>query len=102
MRAWAQEHLESEIIAIEPVGGGRTDTISAVYLLRGEPVILRYVSIERWSEIGRQNAIDELARIAVIIHGTPVARVRRRPIRDWFTGIFIQETSCGKAIGLPA
>ena len=155
MRAWAQEHLESEIIAIEPVGGGRTDTISAVYLLGGEPVILRYVSIERWGEIGRQHvscealgctlmegsglpvphliasdpdgseagayanlttwlpgrvrleslnldAIDELARIAVIIHGTPVARVRRRPIRDWFTGIFIQETSCGKAIGLPA
>ena len=125
MRAWAQEHLESEIIAIEPVGGGRTDTISAVYLRRGEPVILRYVSsrtlgrdrpptclcealgcrlmegsslpvpqliasdpdgsstgdyanLTTWLP-GRVrlgplnlNAIDEFAKIAVIIHGTPV------------------------------
>jgi aminoglycoside phosphotransferase (APT) family kinase protein len=137
VRAWAQEHVESEIIAIEPVGGGRTDTISAVYLLRGEPVILRYVSIERWGEIGRQHvscealgctlmegsslpvphliasdpdgsqagayanlttwlpggvrleplsldAIDELARIAVIIHGTPVDDDHRpRPYEFW-------------------
>ena len=59
VRAWAQEHLKSEIIAIEPVGGGRTDTISAVYLRRGEPVILRYVSIERWGEIGRQHVSCE-------------------------------------------
>jgi hypothetical protein len=135
--AWAQEHLESKIIAIEPVGGGRTDTISAVHLLRGEPVILRYVSIDRWGEIGRQHvsgealgcmlmeesslpvphliasdpdgsragayanlttwlpgrvrleplnlvAIDELARIAVIIHGTPVDDDHRpRPYEFW-------------------
>ena len=53
VRAWAQKHLGSEIIAIEPVGGGRTDTISAVYLRHGAPVILRYVSIERWGEIAR-------------------------------------------------
>ncbi|HEX3199350.1 MAG TPA: hypothetical protein VHR39_17530, partial [Propionibacteriaceae bacterium] len=59
VRAWAQEHLKSEIIAIEPVGGGRTDTISAIYLRRGEPVILRYVSIERWGEIGRQHVSCE-------------------------------------------
>jgi aminoglycoside phosphotransferase (APT) family kinase protein len=137
VRAWAQEHLESTIIAIEPVGGGRTDTISAVYLRSGEPVILRYVSIDRWGEIGRQHvvcealgctlmegsglpvpqliasdpeggqagayanlttwlpghvrleplnldAIDELARIAVIIHGTPVDGDRRpRPYEFW-------------------
>ena len=49
----------SEIIAIEPVGGGRTDTISAVYLRRGEPVVLRYVSIQRWGEIGRQHVSCE-------------------------------------------
>jgi aminoglycoside phosphotransferase (APT) family kinase protein len=137
VRAWAQQHLESEIIAIEPVGGGRTDTISAVYLRHGEPVILRYVSIERWGEIGRQHvvcealgcrlmegsslpvphliasepdgsragdyanltswlpgrvrlepldldAIDELARIAVIIHGTPVDDDHQpRPYAFW-------------------
>jgi hypothetical protein len=59
VRAWAQEHLDSEIIAIEPVGGGRTDTISAVYLRRGPPVMLRYVSIERWGEIGRQHVLCE-------------------------------------------
>ena len=137
VRAWAQEHLGSEIIAIEPVGGGRTDTISAVYLRHGAPVILRYVSIERWGEIGRQHvvcealgcrlmegsslpvprliasdpdgsqagayanltswlpgrvrldplgldAIDELAKIAVIIHGTPVDDDHRpRPYVFW-------------------
>ena len=84
------------------------------------------------------DAIDELARIAVIIHGTPVDddhrprpyefwtphdlevpswtsrpelwqraidvfnKVRRQPIRDWYTVTFIPETSCGKAIGSPA
>jgi aminoglycoside phosphotransferase (APT) family kinase protein len=137
VRAWAQEHLTSEIIAIEPVGGGRTDTISAVYLRSGEPVVLRYVSIERWGEIGRQHvscealgcrlmedsslpvprliasdpdgsragdyanlttwlpgrvrlgplsldAIDELAKIAVVIHGTPVDDDHRpRPYEFW-------------------
>ena len=181
VRAWAQEHLKSEIIAIEPVGGGRTDTISAVYLRRGEPVVLRYVSIERWGEIGRQHvscealgcrlmegsslpvphliasdpdgsragdyanlttwlpgrvrlgplsldAIDELAKIAVIIGrartnsglqmilrcragargrscGDELSissiKVRRRPIRDSCTVTFIPETSCGKAIESP-
>ena len=137
VRAWAQEHLKSEIIAIEPVGGGRTDTISAVYLRDGEPVILRYVSIKRWGEIGRRHvscealgcrlmegsglpvprliasdpdgsragdyanlttwlpgsvrlgplsldAIDELAKIAVLIHGTPVDDHHRpRPYEFW-------------------
>jgi aminoglycoside phosphotransferase (APT) family kinase protein len=137
VRAWAEEQLESKIIAIEPVGGGRTDTISAVYLRRGEPVILRYVSVERWGEIGRQHvvcealgcrlmegsslpvpqliasdpdgsgtgdyanlttwvpgqvrlgplgldAIDELAKIAVIIHGTPVDDdLRPRQFQFW-------------------
>jgi aminoglycoside phosphotransferase (APT) family kinase protein len=137
VRAWAQEQLESEIIAIKPVGGGRTDTISAVYLRQGERVILRCVSVERWGEIGRQHvvcealgcrlmegsslpvpkliasdpdgsdsgdyanlttwvpgqvrlgplsldAIDELAKIAVIIHGTPVDDDRRpRPYEFW-------------------
>ena len=137
VRAWAQEQLKSEIIAIKPVGGGRTDTISAVHLGHGERVILRYVSMERWGEIGRQHvvcealgsrlmegsslpvprliasdpdgsgtgdyanlttwlpgqvrlgplgldAIDELARIAVIIHGTPVDDDHRpRPYEFW-------------------
>jgi aminoglycoside phosphotransferase (APT) family kinase protein len=137
VRAWAQDHLDSEIVAIRPVGGGRTDTISAVYLRHGEPVILRYVSVERWGEIGRQHvvceargcrlledsslpvprliasdpdgsrtgdyanlttwlpgrvrlgplsldAIDELAKIAVIIHGTPVENdLRPRPYEFW-------------------
>jgi aminoglycoside phosphotransferase (APT) family kinase protein len=137
VRAWAQDHLDSEIVAITPVGGGRTDTISAVYLRHGEPVILRYVSVERWGEIGRQHvvceargcrllegsslpvprligsdpdgsrtgdyanlttwlpgrvrlgplsldAIDELAKIAVIIHGTPVENdLRPRPYEFW-------------------
>jgi aminoglycoside phosphotransferase (APT) family kinase protein len=137
VREWAQDQLGSEIIAIKPVGGGRTDTISAVYLQRGDPVILRYVSIERWGEIGRAHiacealgcrlmegsslpvpqliasdpdgsgtgdyanltswlpgrvrlgplnldAIDELARIAVIIHGTPVDHDHRpRPYEFW-------------------
>jgi Phosphotransferase enzyme family len=135
--AWAQDHLDSEIVAVKPVGGGRTDTISAVYLRRGEPVILRHVSVERWGEIGRQHvicealgcrlmegsslpvprliasdpdgsrtgdyanlttrlrgrvrlgplnldAIDELAKIAVIIHGTPVADdLRPRQYEFW-------------------
>ena len=135
--AWAQDHLDSEIVAVKPVGGGRTDTISAVYLRRGEPVILRHVSVERWGEIGRQHvicealgcrlmegsslpaprliasdpdgsrtgdyanlttrlpgrvrlgplnldAIDELAKIAVIIHGTPVANdLRPRQYEFW-------------------
>jgi hypothetical protein len=137
VRAWAQEQLKSEIIAIKPVGGGRTDTISAVHLRHGERVILRYVSMERWGEIGRQHvvcealgsrlmegsslpvprliasdpdgsgtgdyanlttwlpgqvrlgplgldAIDELAKIAVIIHGTPVDDDHRpRPYEFW-------------------
>ena len=46
-------------MAIEPVGGGRTDTISVVHLPLGEPVMLRYVSIERWGEIGRQHVSCE-------------------------------------------
>ena len=50
--AWAQDHLSSEIVAIKPVGGGRTDTISAIHLRDGEPIILRHVSVERWGEIG--------------------------------------------------
>jgi aminoglycoside phosphotransferase (APT) family kinase protein len=137
VRTWAQEHLESEITAIEPVRGGRTDTISAVYLRHGGPVILRCAAIERWGEVGRQHvvcealgcrlmegsglpvphliasdpdgsqsgaytnlttwlpgrvrldplghgAIDELAKIAVIIHGTPVDDDRRpRPYVFW-------------------
>jgi aminoglycoside phosphotransferase (APT) family kinase protein len=137
VRAWVREQLESEIIAIEPVGGGRTDTISAVHLRHGERVMLRYVSPERWGEIGRQHvvcealgcrlmegsslpvpkliasdpdgsgtgdyvnlttwlpgevrlgplsldAINELAKIAVIIHGTPVDDGHRpRPYEFW-------------------
>ena len=137
VRAWAQEHLESEIIAIRPVGGGRTDTIFSVDLRHGEPVILRHVSVERWGDIGRRHvvcealgcrlmegsslpvpqliatdpdgsrtgdyanlttflpgrvrlgplnleAIGELAKIAVIIHGTPVPDdYRPQPYEFW-------------------
>lgn len=76
VRAWAQEHLESQITAIEPVGGGRTDTISAVHLRHGEPVILRCVSIERWGEIGRQHVVCEALGCRLMENsGLPVPRL---------------------------
>jgi hypothetical protein len=135
VRAWAQEHLDDEIVSIEPIGGGLTDTISAIHFRTGNPVVLRYVSITRWGEVGRRHvvsealgcrlmegsglpvprliasdptgegagdyanmtswlpgrvrleplgrpAIDELARIATVIHATP-APERPRPYAFW-------------------
>ncbi len=59
VRAWAQEQLGDRIVSIVPVGGGLTDTISAVHFADGDPVILRHVSIDRWGEVGRQHVISE-------------------------------------------
>jgi aminoglycoside phosphotransferase (APT) family kinase protein len=124
-RGWVQDHLDTEVLAIEPVTGGRTDTISAVRLATGGPLILRYMPDLEWGRIGPQHvaaealgcrlmagsglpvpqliasdplgteaggsanlttwlpgsvrldatgasAVDELARVAAVIHATPV------------------------------
>ncbi len=137
VRRWAQEHSDQPIVAVEPVGGGRTDTISALHRPLGDPLILRHVSIEKWGEVGRRHvesealgcrlmvgsglpvptllasdpvgdqtgdyanlttwlpgqvrldplgpaAIDELARVATVIHATPVdPKLRPRPYAFW-------------------
>ena len=50
--AWAQEELDRPISSVVPVGGGLTNTISAINFPDGDPVILRHVSIARWGEVG--------------------------------------------------
>ena len=55
--AWAQEELDRPISSVEPVGGGLTNTISAIHFADGDPVILRHVSIARWGEVGRQHVL---------------------------------------------
>lgn len=132
VRAWAQEHVDRPIRSIEPLGGGLTDTISAVCFDAGDPLILRFVPVARWGELGRRHvagealgtqllvgsglpvpeliatdsdghrtgdyanlttwlpgrvrldplgpaAIDELARVAAVIHAQPVPVGRRPP-----------------------
>jgi aminoglycoside phosphotransferase (APT) family kinase protein len=58
-RGWVQDHLDTEVIAIEPVIGGRTDTISAVHLADGRRVMLRYMPAETWGRIGPQHVAAE-------------------------------------------
>jgi aminoglycoside phosphotransferase (APT) family kinase protein len=58
-RGWVQDQLDTEVIAIEPVTGGRTDTISAVRLAVGGPLILRYMPAEQWGRIGPQHVAAE-------------------------------------------
>jgi aminoglycoside phosphotransferase (APT) family kinase protein len=135
--AWVRQHCDGAITSLEPVGGGRTDTIWSVRSRGTEPLILRYVEIESWGEIGRRHivseasgcrlmagsalpvprlvatdpdgrasgayvnlttwlpgqvrldplseeAIGELARVAVVIHDTPVAAGERpQPYAFW-------------------
>ena len=137
VEAWVQQHCAGRITTVEPVGGGRTDTIWSVRSGETDPLILRYVEIEAWGETGRQHivseargcrlmsgsplpvprliatdpdgqetgayvnltswlpgqarlgplsgqAIDELARVAVVIHQTPVAADERpQPYAFW-------------------
>ena len=59
MFAWAQEELDRPISSVVPVGGGLTNTISAINFADGDPVILRHVSIARWGEVGRQHVLSE-------------------------------------------
>ena len=76
VRAWAQEHLDQEITSVEPVGGGLTDTISAVRFAEGDPVILRYVDIERWGEIGRRHvSCEALGTRLLTDSGLPAPRL---------------------------
>jgi hypothetical protein len=84
VRAWAQDHLDGEIHSIEPVGGGLTDTISAITLGHGDPVILRHVSIARWGEIGRRHVICEARGCQVMAaSGLPVPRlIASDPVGD--------------------
>lgn len=132
VRAWVQQHCDHEITVIEPIIGGRTDTISAVRFGHGDPLILRYAPAAVWGETGRRHiraealgqqlmgasglpvprfvaadpdarhtgdflnlstwlpgrvrlgtlsapAIDELARVAAIIHATAVTVDQRPP-----------------------
>ena len=57
--AWAQQELDRPIRSVERVGGGLTNTISAIHFADGDPVILRHVSIARWGEVGRQHVLCE-------------------------------------------
>ena len=43
MFAWAQDDLDRPIASVEPVRGGLTNTISAIALADGDPIILRHV-----------------------------------------------------------
>jgi aminoglycoside phosphotransferase (APT) family kinase protein len=58
-RSWVQEQLDTEVISIEPVIGGRTDTISSVRLAAGGPLILRYMPVQEWGRIGAQHVAAE-------------------------------------------
>jgi aminoglycoside phosphotransferase (APT) family kinase protein len=71
-------------LSIEPVGGGLTDTISAVTFRHGDPVILRYVSIPRWGEIGRRHVISEARGCQLMAgSGLPVPRlIASDPVGD--------------------
>ncbi len=59
VRAWARDHVTTDITAITRVGGGLTDTIWAVSLLDRDPMVLRYVDPDRWGEIGRRHVLGE-------------------------------------------
>ena len=57
VRAWAQDHLPTPIVAVDPVHGGLTDTIFAVRTHEPDPSILRYVRIDQWGEVGRRHVV---------------------------------------------
>jgi len=59
VRTWVQQHVDREIVAVEALGGGRTDTISAVYLDRGDPLVLRHLPVGRWGEVGWRHVWSE-------------------------------------------
>lgn len=59
LRSWVSERAGAEVVAVERVGGGLTNTIWAAHLRRAEPLILRYVSIPKWGETGRRHVESE-------------------------------------------
>jgi hypothetical protein len=76
VRAWAQDHLPAPILAVEPVRGGLTSTIFAVRTSDPAPIILRYVAIDRWGEVGRRHVISEAQGCTLLAGaGLPVPRL---------------------------
>lgn len=74
-RVWAQHHLDTPILDIVRVGGGLTDTIWSVQLDHADPVVLRYVDIDRWGEVGRRHVLGE-ALACRLMESSPVPTPR--------------------------
>ncbi len=76
VREWAQTHLGADIVGVEAVEGGRTDTISMLRLRNGAAVILRHLAPGRWGEVGHRHVVSEAigCRLAAG-SGLPVPRL---------------------------
>jgi len=92
--AWAQEELDRPISSIEPVGGGLTNTISAIHFADGDPVILRHVSVDRWGEVGRQHVVSEALGCRVMAaSGLPTPRLIASETDGRRTGAYVNLTT---------
>ena len=94
MFAWAQEELDRPISSIEPVGGGLTNTISAIHFAEGDPVVLRYVSIAQWGEVGRQHVLSEALGCRVMAEsGLPTPQLIASDTDGSRTGAYVNLTT---------
>ncbi len=75
-RRWAEDAIGEPIVAVDPVVGGRTGTISLVRTRDGGRAVLRFVPIEPWGEVGRQH-VEREALGCSLMSGTelPVPRL---------------------------
>jgi aminoglycoside phosphotransferase (APT) family kinase protein len=73
---WVREHLDRPLAAVAPVPGGRTDTIWAVRTEDGDPVILRWMPLDRWGETGRRHVgAEALGCLLLAPSGLPTPRL---------------------------
>jgi len=71
--AWAQEELDRPISSVVPVGGGLTNTISAINFADGDPVILRHHLVPWIGCQMKAHRDDEVASV-FIWHCQAIAR----------------------------
>jgi len=94
VEAWVQQHSAGVITSVEPIDGGRTDTIWSVRRVDADPLILRHVEIETWGEIGRRHIVSE-ARGCRLMAGSslPVPQLIATDPDGRDTGAYVNLTS---------
>ena len=94
VRAWAQDHLPTPIVAVDPVHGGLTDTIFAVRTHERDPTILRYVRIDQWGEVGRRHVVAEAQGCTLMVGANlPVPRLIASDPTGAETGAYVNLTT---------